>query len=477
MRKLIIPLLLGVCFYTDLNAQSLIFPNAIRYPLTTEMPNSVVYPEEKKSLNGYIRGSAWGGGDKFDYANLFSEASIKGEYVKGFTEGYGFFKGEVRVRNGEFYDENKTELEIREMYVGYKNNTVEVTLGNQNVQWGRGIGSNPTNNISPKNGFILTSNGDDQKMYNLMLRTKVNITPNLEWEVIGIPIYKMNASRVDLLNIPVGAGTDVLPDKSFKNGSFATKLNLNGGPNGASISYFNGYDVTPGVNTGLDASLQPVAFAQPFKKQAFGGDFMFRLAGKSNGKSSDATNDLLVSGEVAYSKISNPDNDAYIPQSNLEFSLGLIKQFWDDKKLDNFTMILGYSAKYTPDFIEAVAPTDVTSPTYGLDMANFIQRGIAQGMFGQYKNYVQSLVGIFSKTMMNNKLNFTLVSSYGLTAQDYKTNGSSHSYLLYPKISWNITKELSASGGAFYLRGAGTEVVAPTFNGAFCDLKYNIKLK
>lgn len=49
-----------------------------------------------------------------------------------------------------------------------------------------------------------------------MLRTKVNITPNLEWEVIGIPIHKMNASRVDLLNIPVGAGTDILPNKSFK---------------------------------------------------------------------------------------------------------------------------------------------------------------------------------------------------------------------------------------------------------------------
>lgn len=110
-------------------------------------------------------------------------------------------------------------------------------------------------------------------------------------------------------------------------------------------------------------------------------------------------------------------------------------------------------------------------------MANFIQRGIAHGMLGQYKGYVQSLVGIFSKTMLNNKGEFNPISSYGLTAQDYKTNGSSHSYLLSPRISWNITKDLSASGGAFYLRGAGTEVVAPTFNGVFCDLKYTIKLK
>ncbi|GLB52196.1 hypothetical protein NBRC110019_12350 [Neptunitalea chrysea] len=335
-------------------------------------------------------------------------------------------------------------------------------MGNQNVQWGRGIGANPTNNISPSNGFFLTANGNDQKMYNFMLKTKVYINPNLEWEVIAIPIYKMDVVRLDLLNIPVATIDDSLPEKKFKNGSFATKLNLNGGPDGASLSYYNGYSTSPGVNTGYDQEVGPYAFNQPYKMQVFGGDFMHRFAGKSDGKDADPSNELLISAEAAYSKIENNDDEGFIPQSNLEFSAGFIKQFWNSTKLDNFTLIMAYKGKYTPNF--EIAASDDT------------EKLLSQQLFGQFKGYVQGVTGIFTKTWMNQKLKLTLVTNYVITPQP-DGDSTGHSFLIYPQANWEINDDLIASGGYFNLDGAGSNVAGPLLNGAFLGLKYRLKIK
>ncbi|MDP4271890.1 MAG: hypothetical protein Q8909_17475, partial [Bacteroidota bacterium] len=437
-------LAIGLIGCAQLNAQYLLSPNSIKYPLSTEMPNSVINTDESSSLEGYVKGSVWGAGKKFDYANMFSEFGLKGEATKGFTEGYGFVKADLRVRNGEFYNENKTEIDVRDLYAGFKNDDVQISLGNQNVQWGRGIGGNPTNNLSPSNGFLLTTDGDDQKMYNFMLNTKYNINSNLALEVIGIPVYKMNISRMDLLNIPVGVGEDVIPNKTFKNGAFATRLNLNGGPLGASISYFNGYSATPGINTGYIPATGPFAFNQSFKKQVLGADFMWRFpGGEKSGKAHDPRGDLMVAAEVGYSKIEKIEGESFVPKSNLEFSFGLIKEFWDAKKLDKFAVVVGYDGKYTSDYKDA---------------GDDIEGLLAQQMFGQYAKYVQKVTGVFMKTLMNQKLNLTLVTSYGITPQpDNNTKG--HSYLIYPQMTWNMTNDLHLSAGYFNLGGAGSNVV------------------
>lgn len=478
-RRLIqLSLCIGLTSFSQLNAQSILFPPSINNPLATPMPNSVIYNGDNSSIGGYVRGNAWGAGKDFDYANLFGEVGIQGEATKGFTEGYGYLKAEVRMRDGEFFGDNETQTELRDLYVGYKNERIDVTLGNQNVQWGRGFTSQPTNNISPTNGFIYTTDGADQKMYNFMLRSKLYINENLEWEVIGIPVYKMSYARVDLLDIPVGVGENVVPEKSFSNGSFATKLNLNGGPLGMSISYFNGYDVTPGVNTGVDEDYNAFAFSDPFKKQTFGADFMWRFRGHSNGNNAEPTNDLLFSLEAAYNDVDNPDDAYHIPYSDLEFSAGLIKTFWNNTKLDSFTAILGYDGRIVSDYTENIEPTDPTSPTYGLDMAHYIQRSIAEGMFGQYDSYVHSLTGVFIKTFQNKKFTFSTVLNYGLNKQaGEKVDGSHHSFLIYPNITWKVTDQLIAQGGYFKLEGPGTNVITPVRNGASLSLKYNFRLR
>lgn len=74
----------------------------------------------------------------------------------------------------------KTTLDLRDLYVGYRGRKWEVLLGNQNIQWGRGLGSNPTNNISPSDMLFLSANPEDKKMYNFMLSVDYQIRKGLD---------------------------------------------------------------------------------------------------------------------------------------------------------------------------------------------------------------------------------------------------------------------------------------------------------
>jgi hypothetical protein len=423
---------------------------------------SLLFQEDRSSLGGYIRTSAYGAGSKFDYASTFVEGQLNADITKGFTEGYGFFKAEVRLREGQFFGVNQTQLEIKDLYAGFRNEKFELTLGNQSIQWGRGIGANPTNNLTPTNGFFLTSNGADQNLSNFMIRTKYSINPNLEWEVVGVPMYKASIVRLDLLNLPNGVnpGSQTLPGQKFKNGSIATRLNLNMGPIGGSVSYFNGYNSQPAVVPGATAT-GLYANLESFHKQTFGVDFGTRIGGHSDG-TLDASNDALILSEIGYDKIDNPTNAAWVPQSNLTYTLGMVKMWFDKSKLDKFTIVASYFGKYTPNYITAVAPTDYTDPDFGTKILNFSQRDLTQALFGQQKAITHSMICNVSKTFDKGKYELSAVGMYNFTVT---------SSMFSPRATWNVTKNLKATAGGFYLFGPGTQVVSPVMNGLFCELK------
>ncbi len=424
---------------------------------------SVIYPEDKTDVGGYLRTSHYGYGEDFDYANTFIEAQFNADIRRGFTEGYAFFKADIRARTGLFFDEEDSQFEFKDFYAGFQNQKFEFTIGNQSITWGRGIGANPTNNLTPSNSYMLTANTDDQKVSNLMVRGVYSIHPHLDLEVVGVPIYRSSVEKVELLHIPggVSAGTQTLPDKSLKNGSIGAKLNWNVGPMGASISYFSGYNARPAV-VPYDPFGDNLANVESFKKQTIGGDFGIRIGGEPNSHL-DPTSDLLILGEVGYEIVDNPENEAWVPQSNLTYTVGVIKSIYNDYKMDKWTIIASYIGKYIPDFYDAVYPTDATDTNYEQDFTDFLQRDLTQNLFGQLKSLTHTGFLSLSKTMDKEKFNIALTGNYNFTVK---------SYMITPKVSWNLTKALMATAGGLYLDGPGTEVVTPVTNGGFFEMKY-----
>jgi hypothetical protein len=111
MKRIIIILIAGF-WITHFSAQSL-FESA---------PDSSTASNEqltKLSLNGYVRGSVYGGGETYNLLcicrNCFSNGTEKGET---------FLKSDIRFRKGFFFGENNQLIQLKELYAGYRGEKV-----------------------------------------------------------------------------------------------------------------------------------------------------------------------------------------------------------------------------------------------------------------------------------------------------------------------------------------------------------------
>ena len=73
---------------------------------------------------------------------------------------------------------------------------------------GRTEGFSPTNNITPNDYFFLSSDPNDQRLSNFMLKMNYRPAIGIGLELIAIPFYKMSRYRFDLFDM--GFETDGL---------------------------------------------------------------------------------------------------------------------------------------------------------------------------------------------------------------------------------------------------------------------------
>lgn len=406
-------------------------------------------------FNGFVRGSVFGGGERYDLTTTFTEISLKGKFNKD----NAFVKSDIRVRQGHYFNEKQLSVIVKELYTGYQSNKFDVLLGNQIVNWGRTDGFNPTNNITPNDYFFLTANPDDQKLSNFMLRFKYRFTPEIELDLIGIPIYAESNYRYDLFdmgaNVSFVKGT--LPEKEIKNSSFAGRLNFDFPAIGGSLSYFRGFDPYHGFDVkNVDWSTGTPLInnvAAHYLKSAVGADFAIPVG------------NFILRGEAAYTFTDNPDHKMFIPNSDIAYVGGV------ETMLGGFTLIAQYVGKYTPDFKALTLPvlTDYLNPMaqmqYASQMIDYSNRSFNRKIFYQQEKTNHAVSLMVSKSFGYDAWNVELASYYNITSEEF---------LLRPKISWKISDALTSSVGGNYMSGPTQTLFGYSsgiMNGAFVELK------
>jgi hypothetical protein len=240
---------------------------------------------------------------------------------------------------------------------------------------------------------------------------------------------------------------------------------------GGSLSYFNGYDPFPSITMGFATPFTGALTgnAISYRKQTFGGDFGIPIFGKPRG--TGPTNDLMIMGEFAYNRIANPTDLAYIPQSNIAMSIGLIKTISATNDLDKTMIIVSWNGKQTPNYTDLVLPTmDPTNPMgYYQDLIKYQLKGIVRMFNGQQKPLDHGLLAMVSQTFARGKVNTSLTCKYGLL--DLPGTSSGHNIMFSPRASWNITKSLNASAGAMRMWGPSANIYGPIMGGYFSELK------
>ena len=409
------------------------------------------------TLNGYVRGSAFGAGENYDITQSFGEASLQAKLNKDKF----LMNSDIRFRSGYQFNKAISEFEVKEAYAGISTNFIDVILGEKIESWGRTDGFNPTNNITPNNYFFFSANPDDQKIPNFLLKTDIRLTPQIDWEVIALPIYRPSVYRYDLFSMGenVSFTEAVLPDRTFKNASLATKLNFEFSGIGFSASWFHGYDPFYGFdlqNVDYSTGAPIITYIPAFyQKNTIGLDFALPVG------------TWILRGEGAYNLTDNAEAKMYIPNDDISYVAGLEHDF------GGFLTILQYIGKYTLDYKDLTEPvlTDPTNPLaqmqYANEMIAFNSAGFNRKIFHQEEAMNHALSLTISKSFAYETVNAEVTGYYNFTSEEY---------IIRPNVSWKIGGSLTATAGYSLMKGPDNSVFSyagPLMNGAFLELKAN----
>jgi len=409
-------------------------------------------------INGFARAEVVCLSDNYDISNAFSEFCLKPELSKGKS----FLFGDIRLREAYSFNELNTSLEIKELYIAYRSNIFDVLIGNQIITWGRTDGFNPTNIVTPINYFFLSSNPDDQKLSNFLLRSKIHFSPEIELELIAIPFYKPSIYRYDLFlsNENTIFDTPVYPDYKFQNASLAARLNFELPVAGFSFSYSTGYSSFYGFDVknivwNIDGSLNISNVAKTYRHNTYGADLSISIGS------------VILRAEGAYEHTNNYENKMHIPNPNISYVSGLEINFAD------ITAIIQYVGKYNLNFTELEEPelAEPTNPfaqiTYAESIVKYESEKFNRKIFDQQEKTNNAISLTLSRDFIYNTINSEITTYYNFTSE---------SYLLRPMISWKIDDNITTKIGGTYMYGPDESVFnysSPVLNGLIISLKVN----
>jgi len=415
-------------------------------------------------LNGYIRGFGYWAESLNETGtenrSIYSESSLK---LKATKTDWGKAFADIRFRTGNEYNENLSEIQIREAWVAIKRNKFGLKIGQQIETWGRADGFNPTNNITPQNYFMLSPEPDDFYMGNFMLKATYKPFEQMEARILWIPKHKASIYRFDLFGMPdyVSFVEGDYPSANLKNSTLAAKIGFTFSKFDGSISWFKGHDPMPALNYAeipltLDNGFHIKMQGKSFGQQTIGLDF------------STSFSDFGIRGEAAWKQT---DKELYsimghTPKPELNWVLGIDYSVWQ------LNIIAQYIGKHIIKYSPIPEPIDMDPTGITEDMLPYVATFINLQMkfynsiiFDQTKKYMHSASTVIRFSNTYETFSAELFGLY---------NFSTKEYMLRPQISYDFTDAFRLTAGAQYYHGekwTRFDWIEKVFNGGYLQLK------
>ncbi len=395
---------------------------------------------QSPALNGYIKGAIFCGANGNNDPILmghYGEMDLKTDIRK---QSFGRAFADLRLDAGDNRGSNgENNIEIRELWAEMNVHIFTFRIGRQIIVWGRADSVNPTDNITPMNGSILSSEYDDTRIGNQLIQCTANISSAVNLNCIWVPAYKQDVLSITKASLPAGIsiGDTQFPSLKLNASSYAARLNFSLSKIDGSISYYNGYNVLPGFDYSLSAAgitLLPTAY----RMQAIGGDF------------STALGNYGLRGEIC-AKL--PDlssqNHVYVPAEYIQYVFGL------DRTIGDFNILVQYSGLTIMD----CKSIDMTDPTAA--QINKLNRLFT----GTLDEISHALTGQVGWDGLSETLHLKLAGMYIYTTSEY---------VIYPTIAYDISDALTVTGGGRYMDGPNESLdhqLKSLMNNIFVELK------
>lgn len=413
--------------------------------------------DSKVSINGFVNSTVYGGSNSYDISSAYCEFGLETSYRSEKAR----FVSDLRFRQGIFFNEKQTQIEFKECFAEYFNDYFEFSLGNRIIKYGKATGLNPTDNLSPKNYFFLSSDIEDMQMSNFMITTKLKPAHWLNMELIVIPIFKPSIYRYELFDISESASFNnyISPDISFDNMSYSAHLSTSFSFADISLSGFHGlsnfygFDV---INIEPIPTMSITNSAAFYKKSSIGMDFSIPIS------------TWILNAEGAYNHTTDYKENLYIPNPNIHYVIGI------EKDISKLKFIAEYSGKYTVDFVKNNLPSFPTDFTDTLQLLNYMNETVRY----ESENFNRRIFDQYYK--INHLAILTIHGDFFYDALScdlsYINNFTTSEYLIRATAKWKITDNLATTIGGQVMGGPNNSIYnlsSDIFNGVYFSFKYS----
>jgi uncharacterized protein DUF1302 len=397
-------------------------------------------------LAGDIRSAIYVGGkkDSLYSKRLISQANLK---LKAQKENIGYAFADIRFSNSNYMDKQEFEIKLREAYVDVSLGGLNLRLGKQILPWGRVDVFRSIDNITPKDMRYISIDPDDMRIGNFLVNSSLQIGSGFGIQGIWIPIYSPNLIPISMFEMPPGVQfiDMTLPDRSFENSGGAMKIDIRTSEFDAAFSYQNLYALQPGFAAELQI-ISPTQvsydfFPKPWRQEVFGFDAAMNY------------NAWSIRCEGTYMIPENENNDPYIPNSEIQLTLGL------DRSWRALQVLFEYNFKLVNDYCELIEPND---PGLMMDHQLAVYNRL---FFRQTEEYLHNIFARAALSMFHETLSIETSFSYNLSTDEF---------LVAPLVKIDMADALALSLGMNFYHGDDEtlfNLLNPLYKGYYCELK------
>ncbi|MBI3628543.1 MAG: hypothetical protein HY217_02980 [Candidatus Rokubacteria bacterium] len=201
---------------------------------------------QQANLSGSIRGGYWSSSRELDDREHLATASLWLKVApKLWPDASLLIEG--WVRNEDLVHEEATDGALREGYVDLALGPLDLRLGRQIIVWGRADRINPTDNLSPRDFTLLVPDDDDQRLGAAAVKATYHLG-GLAISGLWLPEFIPNTIPIRR-PLPPATIRERMPDSTL--GQWAARIEQTGEAVDWSVSYFDGFDLSPDAGLGL----------------------------------------------------------------------------------------------------------------------------------------------------------------------------------------------------------------------------------
>jgi len=397
-------------------------------------------------LAGDIRSAIYIDGEKDSLYSkrLTAQANLK---LKAQKENIGYAFADIQFLHSNHSNEQELKIKLREAFVDVSLGAFNVRVGKQILPWGRVDVYRSIDNITPKDMQYIHIDPDDMRIGNFLVNSSLQIGSGFGIQGIWIPIYSPNLIPISMFEMPSGVQLIDMtrPDRSFKNSGGAMKVDIRTSEFDAAFSYQNAYALQPGFAAEIEI-LSPTQinynfFPKPWRQEVFGFDAAMNY------------NAWSIRCEGSYMLPENENNESYIPNPEIQLSLGL------DRSWRALQVLFEYNYKFVKDYCELLEPDD---PRLMMDHQLALYNRL---FFRQTEKHVHNIFARAALSMFHETFSIETSFSYNLSTDEY---------FISPLMKIDMADALALSIGMNFYHGDEEtlfKLLSPLYKGYYCELK------